>query len=658
MVNSFSEFKFYQAFRIPVEKADGLRFIIETEDQMGKTESIDDGSLVDISVGGLGFSTEIRLSVGVELRISLQFKKMYLDLTGRVVRAFSNTIVDNEVVYGVELDEDQKIARFLEQYVSSFSSERLRECLVDSLLEKPYTSIAEGFETFSLLLSLFKDISRFGNNRDFVESIVEEVVRVMDATRSTIFLINTDTNELEALTAVGVEAKVLKFDYRLGIAGSVFTTGVALNINTTQDKSRFNEHFDNITGFETRSIICHPIHNREDKIIGVIEVLNKRNKDRFSIEDEKTMKVLTLIFSSVFHDYNPVSEKSQIRRFSSPYDREQALVGETPQINSLRNTVVKLKDLESPVLVSGEKGVGKSLYCQILHSEGARGLKHVEILDCSEEDPKYLEQHLMGKDFKNNKLLICQGGTLVLKEVSSMPLDLQRGFFQILKDRLIPQLKLSLDVRVLATTSKEIGELVEQRLFDKDFYHFLSKAYISIIPLRRRPDDIVSLTDYFLRKECKRQGLLLKSFSKEALEKLVDYEWPGNISELKTCVERAVLYNPKSHVITEEDMGSLSAPLYDDSTRSRVFGELPFVGDPHILLKDRIAIVEREMILMEIKRNNDNKSKAAKEMGISREALRKKLILSGQVLSELEEKQKGREELDYPNLKSPKKAVA
>jgi Nif-specific regulatory protein len=658
MVNSFSEFKFYQAFRIPVEKADGLRFIIEIEDQIGKTKSIDDGSLVDISVGGLGFSTEIRLSVGVELRISLQFKKMYLDLTGRIVRAFSNTIVDNEVVYGVELDEDQKIARFLEQYVSSFSSERLRECLVDSLLEKPYTSIAEGFETFSLLLSLFKDISRFGDNKEFVASIVEEVVRVMDATRSTIFLINTETNELEALTAVGVEAKVLKFDYRLGIAGSVFTTGVALNINTTQDKSRFNENFDNITGFETRSIICHPIHNREDKIIGVIEVLNKRNKDRFSIEDEKTMKVLTLIFSSIFHDYNPVSEKSQIRNFSSPYDREKALVGETNQINSLRNTIVKLKDLESPVLVSGEKGVGKNLYCQILHSEGARGLKHVEVLDCSEEDPKYLEQHLLGKDFKNNKLLICQGGTLVLKEVSSMPLDLQRGFFQILKNRLIPQLKLSLDVRILATTSKEIGELVEKRLFDKDFYHFLSKAYISIIPLRRRSDDIVSLTDYFLRKECKRQGLLLKSFSKKALDKLVDYEWPGNISELKTCVERAVLYNPKSHIITEEDMGSLSAPLYDDSTRSRVFGELPFVGDPHILLKDRIAIVEREMILMEIKRNNDNKSKAAKEMGISREALRKKLILSSQVLGDLEEKQKVKEKVDYQDLKSPKKAVA
>ena len=239
--------------------------------------------------------------------------------------------------------------------------------------------------------------------------------------------------------------------------------------------------------------------------------------------------------------------------------------------------------------------------------------------------------------------------------MSAIPLELQRSFFQVLKDRLVPQFKLTLDVRILATTTKELGHLVEQRLFDKEFYHFLSKAYISIAPLRRRCEDIIPLSEFFMRKECKRQGLLLKSFSKKALEKLVDYEWPANINELRTCVERAVLYNPKSHIITEEDMGSLSAPLYDDSSRGRVFGELPFVGDPHILLKDRIAIVEREMILMEIKRNNDNKSKAAKEMGISREALRKKLIISSQVLDDLEEKQKKSEQIkkSYSNGKKP-----
>ena len=172
----------------------------------------------------------------------------------------------------------------------------------------------------------------------------------------------------------------------VGIAGSVFTTGVALNIDTVHDSTRFNEAFDKKLGFETRSIICHPIHNREDKIIGVIEVLNKRNEDRFTIEDEKIMKVLSLIFSSVFYNFTPMSEKSTIRRFSGPFDRKNALIGRVPHVASLRSTIVKLKDIEAPVLIYGEKGVGKSLYAKILHVEGQRGLKPFEVIYCEDKD--------------------------------------------------------------------------------------------------------------------------------------------------------------------------------------------------------------------------------------------------------------------------------
>ena len=191
--------------------------------------------------------------------------------------------------------------------------------------------------------------------------MLEEVVRILNAARASIFLINAETNELEAASALGVPKEKLKFDYRLGIAGSVFTTGVALNIDTSRDSSRFNEFFDKQFNFETRSIICYPIHNREDKIIGVIEVINKRNQDRFTVEDEKTMKVLALVFSSVYHNFDPMSEKSQIRRFSKPFNRNHAIIGKTSHINSLRNTIMKVKDLESSVLIGGENGVGKTL---------------------------------------------------------------------------------------------------------------------------------------------------------------------------------------------------------------------------------------------------------------------------------------------------------
>ena len=175
----------------------------------------------------------------------------------------------------------------------------------------------------------------------------------------------------------------------------------------------------------------------------------------------------------------------------------------------------------------------------------------------------------------------------------------------------------------MASTSEDLTQKSEEGLFDSEFLEMLSESFISIDPLRRRASDIPALTEYFLKVECKKQGLLLKSISPRVVTQLQNYDRPGNIMELKRCVERAILYNPKSHVITDLDLENSAIPLVDLNHKRRQFGELPFVSDFSIPLKDRLSIVEREMIISEIKRNNGNKSKAAKEMGISREALRK-----------------------------------
>tara|TARA_R110002072_G_scaffold64203_4_gene159606 strand:+ start:50782 stop:52749 length:1968 start_codon:yes stop_codon:yes gene_type:complete len=636
MLASFSEFKFYQSFRIPVEKADNLRFLVEKENELGKDEYITDATLEDISVTGLGFSTKDRLSVGTSLTISLQFKKYHLDLNGKVVRAFCNAIDDDEIVYGIEIEDEPKIGKFLQQFILSFSSERLKECLIDSALTERYTKASDGFEMFSLLLSLFKDITHFGDKEGFLDNMLEEVVRIMNAQRSSVFLINPETNELEAIGALGLQKNELKFDYRLGIAGSVFTTGVALNIDTISDKSRFNEDFDKKFKFETKSIICHPIHNREDKIIGVIEVLNKRNQDRFSVEDEKTMKVLALVFSSVFHNYNPISESSQIRRFSTPFDRTFALIGRTPHMGSLRNSIIKIKDLESPVLVEGEPGVGKNLYAKILHHEGQRGLKPFETIDCNIKDLDYLSRQLWGESEKDCKFIACKGGTVFLREVGSLPIAFQERLLTMIKEQHVPETKVSIDVRLICSSSQDLGKLVDEGLFDKQLFEEISKAYIHIEPMRRRIEDLELLADFFLKIECKKQGLLLKSIAPKMIDRLKEYDWPGNVRELKMMIQRAVLYNPKAHIISDFNFEDSASPLVDTTAKQRIFGDLPFVADFKIQLKDRLAIVEREMIINEIKRNNGNKSKAAKEMGISREALRKKLLLSRQVLDQLE----------------------
>lgn len=639
MLTSFSEFKYYQSFRVPVESRDDVMFLVEHESDSGKFEFIEKVKLIDVSMTGLGFVTSAPLAVGTTLRCSLQFKRLRFDFSASIVRAFHNmgTVNEDSMNYGAELDPEDygNMKRFIEQYIQSLPPERLKDSLVKLALTQHYASEKEGFEMFSLLLSLFKDITQFGDKEKFVESMLEEIVRILNGQRATIFLINPESNELEAVAALGIDKELLRFDYRKGIAGSVFTTGVSLNIDCKTDKVRFSEEMDRLTGFDTKSIICSPITNREDKIIGVIEVLNKRNEDRFTAEDEKTMKVLALILSSVFHHYNPISEKSLIRRFSTPYDREFAWIGRSSQTSDIRRAVVRLKDIDSPLLINGEAGVGKKLFARIIHHEGKRGLSSYFVIQCKGVDPEALTTEIFGGPGHKSKLEECVAGTVVFDEIGYMPLSLQAKLLKVLQERRISGSHISIDVRAIFTSSRNLKQMVEEDgSFNPELLNFMSSSEVSVDPLRKRTQDVEDLLSFYLKKECKKQGFLLKDFSEDVREQLVNYSWPGNVNELKQAVEKAVLYNPKSHVIC--DLGTKSTPIIDLSKSSSLILEnIPHADDSQLPLKDRVALVEREMILAEIKRHKGNKSKAAIAMGISREALRKKMLISDEIIEQL-----------------------
>lgn len=660
MLTSLSEFKYYQSFRVPVESRDDVLFLVEHESESGRLEFVDHVKLSDVSMSGLGFTTSFPLPVGSRLRCSLQFKRLRFDFGVVVVRAFHDigSKDSNAMSYGAELDDEdhENMKRFIEMYVQSLHPERMRDCLMKLALTHQYASAKEGFEMFSLLLSLFKDITQFGNKEKFVESMLEEIVRILNGQRASVFLINTETNELEAVAALGIDKELLKFDYRKGIAGSVFTTGLSLNINAHTDKVRYSKEIDKVTGFETRSIICSPITNREDKIIGVIEVLNKRNEERFTVDDEKTMKVLALILSSVFHNFRPMSEKSLIRRFSNPYDRDYAWIGRSTHTSDIRKAIVNLKDVDSPLLVVGETGVGKKLFSRIVHNEGKRGLAPYFEIKCKGVDEETLALEIFGGDNLVSKLEECIGGTIVFEEISFMPLHMQSRLLKVLQERRIPGSHISLDVRTVFTTSKNLKEMIEEEgLFNPDLFLFMCSSEVRIDPLRKRASDLEDLLYYYLKKECKKQGLLLKEFSPSVKDELINYSWPGNISELQKAVEKMVLYNPKNHVIS--DLGNRSSPVIDLSKRSGAYMDsIPYADNTTLPLKDRLSLVEREMIISEIKRHRGNKSQAAEAMGISREALRKKMLISDEIIQELKliEKQNAKEAL---KKKAQKKAA-
>lgn len=298
---------------------------------------------------------------------------------------------------------------------------------------------------------------------------------------------------------------------------------------------------------------------------------------------------------------------------------------------------MQLKDIDSPLLVNGESGVGKKLFAHIIHNEGKRGLNEVEYIYCKGTSYEDLETKLFGSEGSQSLLEKCMNGTVIFSEISFLPLQLQEKLSQVIANRRLPNSKISLDVRFMFTnTDDAVSKAYEKGEFNPRLYEFINKSVFFVEPLRKRTDDIEDLLSYFLRKECREQGLLLKEFSDEVKQKLMDHDWPGNVVELKSAVEKAVLYNPKNHVINKLDNGK--AVIVDISkTNLQGFDNIPHARDFNINLKDRVTLVEREMILAEIKRNNGNKSKAAKEMGISREALRKKMLLSDAVVEKLQE---------------------
>ncbi len=640
MLKSLSEYKFFQAFRVPVESTDQIRFLVEQDlsepGQKSQMVYIEDALLLDMSLSGLGFSSQKPLSEGTYLRISLQFKKIVLDLDATIVRSFNDGLHNESICYGVEFDEGQpKIKRFLETYVQSLPPERLRESLLKLSLSPHYSNYGEGFEMFSLLLSLFNDMTQFGQKEKFSENMLEEVVRLLDASRAVFYLINPQTDHLEAKAATGIDKEKLKFDYRRGIPGSVFTTGLSLNMQMTPESTRLAQDIEHLKSEHTQSVICVPLLNREDKTVGVLEVTNKRGKSRFSLDDERVMKLLGMVFSSVLHDYNPVSEKTRIRRFSAPFNRKFAIIGKSSLVSDMRQSIVKMKDLDTPLLIEGEVGVGKTLLAQVMHHEGKRGLKPFISINCSGRDEVELEREVFGEQ---GALVQAVGGVVLFHEIGHLSLRLQEKLTQFLGPSLVNSEELP--PRLMATTTKDLQSLVEEDgLFNRELFQHFSMATVTVGALRKRGvEDIQDLTRYFLRKECEKQGFLPKELSEAIMTEFMKYDWPGNIKELKESVQKIVLYNPKRHIITRIDDKAL--PIINKKRSAlQILADIPFAANSELPLKERVTLIEQKIILAEIKKNNGNKSKTAKLMGISREALRKKLLQSNQVLKRLKAQQ-------------------
>jgi formate hydrogenlyase transcriptional activator len=235
------------------------------------------------------------------------------------------------------------------------------------------------------------------------------------------------------------------------------------------------------------------------------------------------------------------------------------LIGSSPKFRALLAEVARVAPVDSAVLIQGETGTGKEVIARAIHEASPRRNQRFVALNCSAIPSALLESELFGHERgaftgawaqTKGRFQMADGGTLFLDEIGDLPLELQPKLLRVLQEREFERLgsaqTVRVDVRVVAATNQDLGQLVTKRLFRADLFYRLNVIPICLPPLRERIQDILPLTEFFVAKFSARLKKPIDSIPDEVLEVLQAHDWPGNIRELQNFIERAVLFSPGS----------------------------------------------------------------------------------------------------------------
>jgi two-component system response regulator PilR (NtrC family) len=303
------------------------------------------------------------------------------------------------------------------------------------------------------------------------------------------------------------------------------------------------------------------------------------------------------------------------------------LLGNSPAMQAIRATIAKLARSQAPVYISGESGTGKELVARLIHEQGPRGDKPFVAVNCGAIPQELMESEFFGHkrgsftgatSDKPGLFQAANGGTLFLDEVAELPLHMQVKLLRAIQEKAVrpvgAQQEVSVDVRILSATHKDLGALVREGRFRQDLYYRINVIELSVPALRDRPEDIPELVDHILASLVPAGGPK-PVLSKGALAALADYEFLGNVRELENILERALTLS-EGRVIQEDDLQLPAQALTLPD---------PVAPSPQRSLDPFLSDLERQAILQALEKTRYNKTAAAKLLGISFRALRYRL---------------------------------
>ena len=317
--------------------------------------------------------------------------------------------------------------------------------------------------------------------------------------------------------------------------------------------------------------------------------------------------------------------KSQNKEYETKLFYSYDLVGDSKNISSIRDQIEKISITESRILINGPSGSGKELIARKIHKKSKRNNKPFIILNGALLDSNKYELELFGEEKDNGSISYgalekANEGTLLIDQVSEIPLAIQSKILRVLTDQKFKRLNgnsdINVDVRIICSSSKDLKEEIKIGNFREDLYHRLNVFEINVKPLNERISDIPLLIDYF-------SGLISESYSISKLDidsddsYILNHNWKGNVRELRNLIERIAILQP--------DTKDKVSNIVKESLKNDSYVEKVNENTLSVPLKEAREKFEKEYLTMQLKKFNGNISKTANFVGMERSALHRKL---------------------------------
>jgi DNA-binding NtrC family response regulator len=318
--------------------------------------------------------------------------------------------------------------------------------------------------------------------------------------------------------------------------------------------------------------------------------------------------------------------KEKEKGLKTEINREQKfIVGSSPQLMQMLNMVRKVAKTDANVLITGENGTGKELIAHEIHRMSNRSQEVMVSVDMGAITETLFESELFGhvkgaftdaRENRPGKFEVADKGSLFLDEIGNLSFHLQAKLLAAIQNRQISRIgsnqTVPIDIRLICATNKNLESMVHEGLFREDLLYRINTIQIEVPPLRERGNDVLVLTDFFMKKYTAKYNKPLLKINQQAQDKLLKYTWPGNIRELQHTIEKAVILS-EGNVLKAEDF--FMRPVLSSRT-----------GDTELTLEE----MEKRMINLAIEKNNGNLSAAADQLGITRQTLYNKIKKNGQ----------------------------